>query len=99
MNKKNWLSENIASVIAISFLMNTFCIFYLVLLKQVKTSDSTTITIIQTISNILMLIVGFYFGSSKSGKDKDTQINNLMQKPGIENIEKVNINTNESKSE
>lgn len=77
--KQNWLSENIASIIALSFLVFTFIVFLIVLLHQVKTTDSTTITIIGTVSNILMLIVGFYFGSSKSGKDKDKAIETLTK--------------------
>lgn len=75
--KKNWLSENISSIIALAFLGFAFTIFLLVLLRQVKTTESTTITILASVTNILMLIIGFYFGSSKSGKDKDKQIENL----------------------
>lgn len=77
---KNWLSENIASLIALSFLVFSFIVFLLILLHQVKTSESTTITILATISNILMLIFGYYFGSTKSSKDKDKQIENLTSK-------------------
>ena len=77
---KNWLSDNIASIIALSFIWYTFYVFKLVLLKEVKTSESQTITIINSITNILMLIVGYYFGSSKGSKDKEQKINELEEK-------------------
>lgn len=82
MKTKNWLSENIASVIALSFMAFAFTVFLFILLKEVKTTESTTITILATISNILMLIFGYYFGSTKGSKDKDKQIENLTLKQG-----------------
>jgi hypothetical protein len=72
--QKNWLSDNIASIIALSFIAFSFIIFLLILTQTVKTSESTTITILASLTNILMLIFGYYFGSTKSSKEKDKQI-------------------------
>jgi hypothetical protein len=77
MEKKHWLtilSENIVSLIAMSILAFTFTIFLLILLREVKTTESTTITILASITNIAMLVIGYYFGSSKGSKDKQDKL-------------------------
>jgi hypothetical protein len=43
----------------------------MVLLKEVKAPETTVIAIVGSVTNIIMLIVGYYFGSSKGSKDKD----------------------------
>lgn len=83
--KKNSLSENIVPIIALSFMLFAFTVFLFILLKEVKTTESTTITILATISNILMLIFGYYFGSTKNSRDKDKQIEALTGKSNEEN--------------
>lgn len=84
MKNKNWLSDNIVSIVAITTILFCFTVFLLVLTRQVKTSESTTITILANTSNIVILVLSFYFSSTKSSKDKDAQLNNIIQNP-IEN--------------
>lgn len=92
--KKNWISENIVGVIAIAFTLFTFIVFSVILFHPSKVPESTTITILTSITNMMFMILGYYFVSSKTSKEKDKQIEDLMQKPSsIENIEKININT------
>lgn len=86
---KNWLSDNIASIIALSFIWFTFYVFRLVLIREIKTTEATTISIINSVTNILMLIVGYYFGSSKSSRDKDKLI--TEPKTDIDITQKVGI--------
>ena len=92
--KKNWLSENIVSLIALTIIGFAFTVFLLVLLREVKTTESTTITILASITNILMLIIGFYFGSSKTSKEQGKQITDMVTskepiKPQVDEVIKT----------
>lgn len=78
--KKNWLSENIASILAILWTLFTFYILKLVLLKEVKAAENITFLIINTVSNIIMIIIGYHFGSSASSKQKSDIINGTISK-------------------
>lgn len=78
--KKNWLTENIASILAILWTLFTFYILKLVLLKEVKAAENITFLIINTVSNIIMIIIGYHFGSSASSKQKSEMINNSVSK-------------------
>lgn len=72
--KPSWFNEHIVSLIASAIIIFTFTTYMLVLTKSIPASESTAITIISSQTNILMLVVGFYFGSSKSSKDKQLTI-------------------------
>lgn len=98
--KKNNLGDRIPGILAISFTCFMFMVFGVILFRQTKTDNNTTMVIVTTIANMEFMILGFYFVSSKSNKDKDKQIEDLIQKsPSIENIEKVNINTSSNENE
>ena len=97
--KKDWLSENIVAVIAIAFTCFLFFVFSFILFRETKTDNSTTTVIITSLTNMEFMILGFYFVSSKSNKEKDKQIEDLMKKPSsIKNIEQVNFNQDENES-
>lgn len=68
--RSNWLHENTAPVLAISYTAFSFLIYILVLTKQIQATENIAFLIINSITNIVMLIVGYYFGSSKGSKDK-----------------------------
>lgn len=90
--KKNWLSEHIVGIIALAFTIFTFTVYTIILLRQVKTTETTTTIILNSITNMELLILGYYFVSSKSSKEKDKTISDLMHKPtNVENIENVEI--------
>jgi uncharacterized membrane protein len=79
MNKQNWLSQNIVSVLAILWTLFTFYILKLVLLKEVKAAENITFLIINTVSNIIMIIIGYYFGSSAGSKDKQITLDKVTE--------------------
>ena len=71
MKTNNWLKNNIAEIIAISFFAFAFFMFRVVLLKEVKADSATQISIVECVKGVMFLIVGFYFGSSSGSKRKD----------------------------
>ena len=77
IKNKNWFSDNIVGLIACTFIFFSMLVYLLILTHSVKTTETTTITILGNITNMLMLILGYYFVSSKTSKDKDKQIADL----------------------
>lgn len=78
--KKNFLSENIGSILAIMWTLFTFWIFKLVLLKEVKAPENITFLVVSGVINIIMIIIGYHYGSSASSKQKQDLINNSINK-------------------
>lgn len=76
----SWLSKNVASIIALIFTVFTCTLFILVLVGQIKPSDNITFSVVTSVTNIFMLIAGYYFGSSRSSQSKDRTINELLQR-------------------
>jgi hypothetical protein len=68
--KKNILSDNIVSIIALVMLAQNIAINLFVLLREVKTTEPTTITILQNVGNMTMMVLAFYFVSSKTKQDQ-----------------------------
>lgn len=70
-NKSSWITKNVTAVIALGWI--TFCmyLYWLSLVGNVGKDQQMNVTIVSSITNITMLIVGFYFGSSEK-KDKNT---------------------------
>lgn len=58
------------TLIALAFIVFAFYVFRMILLREVKATESTVISIVSSVTNITMLIVGYYFGSSQGSKDK-----------------------------
>lgn len=71
MKNKNWLKDNIVPLLAMSIIGFSFFVFATLLLREVKSTDTVTISILETVKMILTLLIGYYFGSSKGSKDKD----------------------------
>lgn len=69
--RDTFLKANIQSIIALIIVIGG-----LMLIAFVQLSESIQVTI----SNFIMLVLGFYFGSSRSGAEKDKTINNLSNK-------------------
>lgn len=61
----SWMAKNTASIIALSFTLFTFIIYFLVLIGHLKASENMSLLIVNSITNIVMLIVGYYYGSSE----------------------------------
>ena len=80
VDSSSWLSKNAASIIALIFTVFTCTLFILVLVGQIKPSDNITFTVVTSVTNIFMLIAGYYFGSSRSSQAKDKTINELLHR-------------------
>ncbi len=76
----DWLNKNVASLLAIIWILVTVGTNFLILTHTVKAADNITYLIVTNVNNIALLIIGYFFGSSKSSKDKDTTITNLTNK-------------------
>ncbi len=77
--EKDWLNINIGAILAILWTFFTFVIDTLVLTHSVKTADNTTYLILTQVNGIEMIIMGYYYVSSKASKDKDETINALTK--------------------
>jgi hypothetical protein len=75
----SWLSKNTGSLIALTFTVFTCVLFILVLTGNIKPSENITFTIVSSVTNIFMLVCGYYFGSSRSSSAKDSTIARLTK--------------------
>jgi len=60
----SWLTKNVAAIIALAYTAFNFVIYVMILVGTFKVDTNIAILIVNSITNIAMLIVGFYFGSS-----------------------------------
>lgn len=75
----SWLSKNTGSLIALTFTVFTCILFILVLTGNIRPSENITFTIVSSVTNIFMLVCGYYFGSSRSSQVKDSTIAKLTR--------------------
>lgn len=68
------MKDHIVEILAIGIGLLCAAIYCMVLFRVVKTSESTTITILTSVTNLFLMVVSYYFGSSKGSKEKDKQI-------------------------
>lgn len=80
MKKKTWINENIGPLLAVIVVLFCLYIFNLVLFRQVKASDPVTISIIECLKTVIILIVGYYFGSSAGSKNKQEVLDKREEK-------------------
>lgn len=74
-NKKSVsIKDHIVELLAVGIGLLCAAIYTMVLFRVVKTSESTTITILTSVTNLFLMVVSYYFGSSKGSKEKDKQI-------------------------
>lgn len=76
MKQKGWLNENMAAILAFMTTVFAISVDTIVLLKNIKTTDSTTITILTSVHGAWMVVLGYYFVASKTKKDSEKQIGN-----------------------
>lgn len=74
---QGWFTENVANIMALTFMFFCFFTYRAILLKEVTATETTQTTIIQSITNILMIIIGFYFGSSQGSKEKQKKLEEI----------------------
>lgn len=68
---KGWLKENFIEILTIFSLAFCFSVLRIVLLKEIKASSETEISIVETIKGIIYFIFGYWFGSSIGSKKKE----------------------------
>lgn len=78
-----WLSKNIGSVLALLYTGIFITVITTALTHTVKANDTITSSIITGTFGIVMLILGYYFGSSKTNTKQqetmNTMVNNLTK--------------------
>lgn len=81
MKTKGWFGENITGLLAVICTIFVMFVDGAVLFRQIHTNDTTTATILSSIHGAWMVVLGYYFVSSK-GK---TLIDPSLNKPTEEN--------------
>lgn len=72
VKSNSWLQKNIVPLLAIFWTIITVSVMVLVLLGTLVATEALVILIVNGLFNVVMLIIGFYFGSSH-GESKAIQ--------------------------
>lgn len=75
--KNNWLKEHIVEILAIIAVFQWVVVRFYILFTPPKVDQSTTLMILSDSSAMAMLVLAFYFGSSKGSKDKQIQLDKI----------------------
>ena len=67
-NNSSWLQKNISALIAIVWVLFCIYLYWISLTGKVGKDAQMNSTVVSSITNITMLIIGFYFGSSEVRK-------------------------------
>lgn len=77
------LKTYITEIIGLIIVAYAFTIFAAVIFSDPKPISESNTSIIDTIKTILLLITGFYFGSSKGSKDKQEVLEKEKEKNSL----------------
>lgn len=69
----SWLAKNITSILALGSTITAGFIYILVLIGKLKATEPTVLLVVSNITNLVLVVFGFYFGSSVGSKLKDTK--------------------------
>jgi hypothetical protein len=79
-----WLSKNIQPILALSIVGLTFALYYIIILRpsyiERLGSKELVFTIVGALSTVSTQVVGYFFGSSQSSKEKQDTIYKMGQK-------------------
>lgn len=75
----SWLSKNITPILASAATLSTMIIYFLVLVGKLKATEPTVLLVVSNATNILLVVFGFYFGSSIGSKLKDITNSNSVK--------------------
>lgn len=78
-SEATWLNKNTGSIIALIFVLFTCTLYILVLTRQLNASENITFSVVSSVTSITTLIIGYYFGSSRSSAVKDSTISKLTR--------------------
>lgn len=73
------LNKIVTPVLALIVILLTFILFYVLMFKQVGNEKDIIIYVLGVLSAVCTQIVSYYFGSSQSSAQKQTQIDKLMK--------------------
>ena len=71
------ISKVIVPILALAWSAFAFTLYILLLMGKISSLESIQALVISSITNIVMLIIGYYFGSSQGSKDKQDKLNTL----------------------
>lgn len=69
---KNFLKDNIRSILAITLVAGALGISYVGLFRDVRANDTLTNQIVTAVWNTVIFVLGYYFGASKLQTDNST---------------------------
>lgn len=75
--KNTWLQDNVAPLIALLFTGFSLLIYTLVLTHVIAATENIAFLIINSITNVLMIIIGYFYGSSAGSKAKQTTLDKI----------------------
>lgn len=78
-SSQSWLVRNITALLAVIWSLFTVAILTLALTGHVSEKENIVFLVVNTVTNIIMLIVGYYFGSSDSSSKKNDQIERMSK--------------------
>lgn len=73
MKEKGWLKENITSLLAILWSVAAISMNVIILTKDIKADDKVTYLLLSNQNSIVLLILGYYYVSSKIISDKQNK--------------------------
>lgn len=68
---QSWLGKNIAPILGLISTATAIVVYILVLTHQLKATEPTVLLVVSNITNIVLVVFGFYFGSSVGSRLKD----------------------------
>ncbi len=75
--KNNWLQHNVSALLAILFTLFSLSIYLLVLVHAISATENLSFLIINSVTNIMMIIIGYYYGSSAGSKQKQMSLDKI----------------------
>lgn len=80
MKTTNWLKQHIVELLAVIAVAQWLIVRLYILFADSRTDQSTTLVILSDSNSIAMLVLAFYFGSSKGSKDKQAKLDEINEK-------------------
>ena len=74
---KQYLKQNIVELLALGAVIQFLIVILFVLFKEVKSNETKTMMILTSSTNIVVIVLSYYFGLSKGSKDKQAKIDEL----------------------
>jgi len=74
------LNKTIAPILALSATACAILVYILVLTAHLKATEPTVLLVISNVTNVVLVVFGFYFGSSVGSKIKDSQLEKFNKK-------------------